>query len=549
MIQAGVITNTLPGGGTGGANGNPNYLAIQRSGGPGWAAANFASPAGTSGTLSVNWDMYDVGPGRNFQILLSDASGSSAPFGNNGPLIEASYFSPANSGDMELGALAPSYNDLGGFPNNAWVHMDMEVNLSAQTYQLLVNNVSEGTFAYYQPTGPLQSLDFYGNSNAGETLYVDNINIVDTPSGGPPQWVPNGSGDWNVAANWNGGVVPNAVGAEADFFGAISANHTVFTDAPITVGTINFNNANTYQITGTGSLTLQASTGSAQVIVQQGTHELNLPTTIASNTVFNVASGAKLIVANPLTINSGETLSQTGAGTVTYNSIITVGTTGAIAFGNSTHANTLSLASGSNASVTGTGTVLQLDNLSNGGSLDLQKNAMIISYGSGADPIATIKAEIASGYAGGAWNGPGINSSVAQTTSGSFGLGYADSADPGNPAGLASGTIEVVYTLLGDANLDGAVNGSDFAILATNFNKAVGGWDQGDFNYDGAANGADFASLAGNFNKGTTIALADVAAFESSAASNGLLANVPEPTCTALAGVAALGILRRRRRA
>jgi len=181
MIQAGVITNTLPGGGTGGANGNPNYLAIQRSGGPGWAAANFASPAGTSGTLSVNWDMYDVGPGKNFQILLSDAAGSSAPFGNNGPLIEASYYAPANSGDMELGALAPSYNDLGGFPDNAWVHMDMEVNLSAQTYQLLVNNVSEGTFAYYQPTGPLQSLDFYGASNAGEVLYVDNINVVDTP--------------------------------------------------------------------------------------------------------------------------------------------------------------------------------------------------------------------------------------------------------------------------------------------------------------------------------------------------------------------------------
>ena len=76
MIQAGVITNTLPGGGTGGADGNPNYLAIQRSGGPGWAAANFASPAGTSGNLSVQWDMYDVGPGKNFQILLSDAAGS-----------------------------------------------------------------------------------------------------------------------------------------------------------------------------------------------------------------------------------------------------------------------------------------------------------------------------------------------------------------------------------------------------------------------------------------------------------------------------------------
>jgi hypothetical protein len=181
-IQAGVITNTLPGGGTGGADGNSNYLAIQRSGGPGWAAADFASPAGTSGNLSVQWDMYDVGPGRNFQIFLSDAAGSSAPYGNNGPLIEASYFSPASSGDMELGTLAPSYNDLGGFPDNAWVHMDMEVNLGAETYQLLVNSVSEGTFAYYpDSSGPLKALQFYGASSANETLYVDNINVVYTP--------------------------------------------------------------------------------------------------------------------------------------------------------------------------------------------------------------------------------------------------------------------------------------------------------------------------------------------------------------------------------
>jgi hypothetical protein len=112
---------------------------------------------------------------------------------------------------------------------------------------------------------------------------------------------------------------------------------------------------------------------------------------------------------------------------------------------------------------------------------------------------------------------------------------------------LASGQIEVIYTLLGDANLDGSVNGSDFAILATNFNKAVSGWDQGDFNYDGAANGADFASLASNFNQGSSQA-ADAAALDSFAASNGLLANVPEPTSVGLLLSAGAGLLIRRRK-
>jgi MYXO-CTERM domain-containing protein len=177
--------------------------------------------------------------------------------------------------------------------------------------------------------------------------------------------------------------------------------------------------------------------------------------------------------------------------------------------------------------------------------------SLFIDYGSGADPIASIIAWIKSGYAGGAWNGSGISSTSAHANSGSYGLGYADSADPGNPAGLASGTIEIRYTLLGDANLDGAVNGTDFAILATNFNKAVGGWDQGDFNYDGSDNGADFAFLASNFNKGVGPSVgstADAAAVDSFAAANGLMADVPEPGCGAIAMMAAAGIVARRRR-
>src|SRR5271165_3794121 len=81
------------------------------------------------------------------------------------------------------------------------------------------------------------------------------------------------------------------------------------------------------------------------------------------------------------------------------------------------------------------------------GTLDIGNNHIIIDYTSAAtDPIKNIVAWIASGYAGGAWNGAGIISSTAQTTSGSYGVGCADGADPGNPAGLYRGQIEVMYT-------------------------------------------------------------------------------------------------------
>jgi hypothetical protein len=53
--------------------------------------------------------------------------------------------------------------------------------------------------------------------------------------------------------------------------------------------------------------------------------------------------------------------------------------------------------------------------------------------------------------------------------------------------------------LLGDLNLDRAVNGSDFAILAGNFGKTNQEWFEGDINFDGAVDGSDFAILSSHF--------------------------------------------------
>ena len=109
-----------------------------------------------------------------------------------------------------------------------------------------------------------------------------------------------------------------------------------------------------------------------------------------------------------------------------------------------------------------------------------------------------------------------------------------------------------MYTLLGDANLDGKVNGTDFTLMAANFNQAVtNGWDKGDFNYSGTVNGTDFVLLANNFNQfasQSAVSASDLAALDSFAAANGIsLTSVPEPAALSMLAVSVMALPLRRR--
>jgi hypothetical protein len=154
----------------------------------------------------------------------------------------------------------------------------------------------------------------------------------------------------------------------------------------------------------------------------------------------------------------------------------------------------------------GGGNVLALRalNITNNGVLDLADNAMIVDY-DGLSPLSPIKSLLTSGYAGGAWNGAGINSSVAAATP-QHALGYAEAAAmfQSFPATFAGRSVDnsavlVRYTRYGDANLDGAVNLQDFNRLAGSFGSGGTVWSQGNFNYDGLTSLSDFNLLAGNF--------------------------------------------------
>jgi hypothetical protein len=198
-----------------------------------------------------------------------------------------------------------------------------------------------------------------------------------------------------------------------------------------------------------------------------------------------VSSGGNYTVTGPA---RAQTLDVT-AGTVTLSSDLGTSLPGAA----------LAIENGATAVLNSSQTLAALQ-LNGNGILDVGLNSVIVNYGSGPDPAAAILQLLASGSNDGAWNGSGIASSAAAANPG-YGVGFGDGAD-GVAQGVSAGQIKLMYTLNGDVNLDGIVNGVDFGIVATNFNKSAPmGWENGDFNYDGVINLVDFASVSSNFNK------------------------------------------------
>jgi autotransporter-associated beta strand protein len=321
----------------------------------------------------------------------------------------------------------------------------------------------------------------------------------------------------NNNLNWDNGTNATTYldGDAVTFNDTNNGSYAVTLNTSVTPASVTVNNSlGNYTISGSGSITGSGS------LTKSGTRSLTLST-------VNTYTGGTTV--------SGGTLVEAISGALPANSSVTVNGTGDLVLGSNTGVQLLSSLS-----------------VSGSGEFDININEVIISYGS-SDPIATIAGYIASGYNNGHWTGPGIISSEAQQRYNGlyYGVGYADGAD-GVVAGLSSGQIEVKFTLYGDANLDGVVNGTDFSILASNFGQGDNGWDQGDFDYGGVVNGSDFALLAANFGQGDNVTAGvtagDWAALDAFAAANGLLADVPEPTSAGLLTLSVIGMLSKRRR-
>jgi len=143
--------------------------------------------------------------------------------------------------------------------------------------------------------------------------------------------------------------------------------------------------------------------------------------------------------------------------------------------------------------------------------LDLADNAMVIDY-AGASPLSGVTAALTAGYAGGAWNGFGLRTSLGNASQ--YALGYAESSAlatiPSIFGSFVDDAVLVRYTRYGDADLSGNVSSDDFNRQASNFGLTNKRWSDGNVNYDaaGAVNSDDFNLLAGNFGLSAASSLA-----------------------------------------
>jgi autotransporter-associated beta strand protein len=252
---------------------------------------------------------------------------------NSGGAITARSGGTFTLGGLTLNAGATSNFQIGAATNTSIINLSGINNLSLAGLSTVnitnAGGLAGGTYHLFDyngaALGSIANLSLGSTPGGGFTYALSNntgntsIDLVVTPSNW--EWNPNSSSVWSTSTNWVTNVTPNAVGAQANFFSHITAPVTVTVDGNFTVGTITFNNANSYTVAssnGTNKLTLDNG-GTALIATQLGAHTISAPLTLANNLQLNSSAGSSLTLSGVISETGGSrNVTVQDAGTVTF---------------------------------------------------------------------------------------------------------------------------------------------------------------------------------------------------------------------------------------
>ena len=179
--------------------------------------------------------------------------------------------------------------------------------------------------------------DADGGANDGGSIYLTGPNqqnaagnpwtLVTGPPGPETEWSGDRGGDWNTGGNWTDGV-PNGNDRIAIFGDRITTPRTVFTDQAVTIKAAQFVSTQSYVISGSGSVNLEAGTAPAappaEVLVLFGDHQFQAVVNLNSDTDVTIAPGTSLAFNNTLDLG-GNTLTKLGDGELAIRNTLTTG--------------------------------------------------------------------------------------------------------------------------------------------------------------------------------------------------------------------------------
>jgi hypothetical protein len=478
--------------------------------------------------ISVRW-FNSAG----FQTFMGKDPGPGTP---GGPL-GAVYFMKNGAFGAGTDKIAFKYWDRGGAFREVTSSIVVDPNVfGSPWYNLAVVGNGSGVTFYHQDnaTGTynvvgfelfsgLQFVDsgwtlgrgWFNGPNDWADVELDEVRISSnalTPSQflGVPQndsWA-DVSGSYLTPANWVGGKVPNSFNAVANF-GPTSAPQAVTAPASgVFAGQITIGSANGYTLAGPGAYNLERRDGRPEITVLNGTHAITSQVRMLMSSDITVATGAELSVSSIVSPNSLTGLNVLGGGVLRSESYV-----------------------GGAFTVSG------------GALYDIGRGGMLIRGSLEGD----IRSLVAAWYNSGAQDGPGLGSDFA---GGSGRDAYATVAVRLNDAGNLGfpqfstfqgsftfpGDVLVRYTYIGDVNLDGLLDATDYNAVLNGLTNGLTGWHNGDTNYDGVVDSVDWSRFVDAYtNQG--------APFSAGAPTPGA---IPEPAALGLLAPAAL-LLRRRR--